>query len=253
MLGLRKVLGPPSNNLKLLTSLEEKIELFEQIGIDMVQIIPFTTEFSKLSYKEFVENILVAKLKVKEMVIGHDHHFGRNREGGIDKLKDLGKELGFSVQQVAPLTENGDVISSSLIRQLLEEGKIKNANEFLGRLYNIRGKVIEGDSRGKEIGFPTANIQPDDPDKVVPQKGVYAVEVIHKDKKYKGMMNIGNRPTFNFDPLTLEVHIFNFNVYIYGDILNISFKKYIREEKKFANMDELINQLQKDKIKCENV
>lgn len=249
----RKVLGPPSNNLKLLTSLEEKIELFEKIGIDQVQIIPFTKEFSKLSYREFVEKILVGRLMVKEMVIGHDHHFGRDREGGIDNLVNLGKELGFSVKQVSPLTENGKIISSSVIRQFLENGNIEKANEFLGRLYNLRGKVVKGDGRGREIGFPTANIQLDDPDKVVPKKGVYAVDVIHEGKVYKGMMNIGNRPTFNFDPLTLEVHIFNFNVYIYEKSLNIRFKKYVRDEKKFADKNELISQLQEDKIRCENV
>lgn len=249
----RKVLGTASNHLKILTSLEEKIELFEKIGIDRIQIITFTKEFSKLSYREFVKKILVDKLNVKEMVIGHDHHFGRNREGGMDKLKDLGKEFGFSVKQVSALTTNEKIISSSLIRKLLENGKIDEANKFLGRLYSIRGKVVKGDGRGKEIGFPTANIQLDDPDKVLPQKGVYAVDVLYEGKVYKGMMNIGNRPTFNFDPLTLEVHIFNFNAYIYDNFITIRFKKFIREEKKFNSKTELIDQLSEDKSKCENV
>lgn len=249
----RKVLGIADKNFKLLTSLDEKIELFEQIGIDQIFIIPFTKEFSKLTYKQFVESILVEKLRVREMVIGHDHHFGKDREGRIDKLIDLGKTHGFSVKQISPFTTDSKIISSSLIRQLLEEGKIENANEFLGRQYSIKGKVVKGDGRGKGIGFPTANIQLEDEDKVVPKRGVYAVDVVHENEVFKGMMNIGNRPTFNFDPLTLEVHIFNFDVYIYGNLLKIRFKKYIREEKKFSNASELKNQLNDDKNKSENV
>jgi riboflavin kinase/FMN adenylyltransferase len=249
----RKVLGGASQNLKLLTTLDEKIALFEKMGINRLQIIHFTQEFSRLSYIEFVENILVGKLSVREMVIGHDHHFGRDREGGWDKLIELGNKHGFSVKQVDPLTTNGKIISSSVIRRFLEEGEIENANEFLGRGYSIRGRVVKGDGRGREIGYPTANILPDDADKVVPKRGVYAVDVFYENNVLKGMMNIGYRPTFNFDPLTLEVHIFNFNAYIYENSLDIRFKKYIRDERKFDNIDELIAQLNEDKIKSENV
>ena len=249
----RKVLGTADKNFKLLTNLDEKIELFEQIGIDQIVIITFTKEFSKLSYRQFVENILVEKLNVREMVIGYDHHFGKDREGGIDKLIELGKIHGFSVKQISPSTTNSKTISSSLIRQLLEEGEIEKANEFLGRQYSIEGKVVKGDGRGREIGFPTANIQLEDEDKVIPKRGVYAVDVVYENKLFKGMMNIGNRPTFNFDPLTLEVHIFKFNVYIYDAFIKIRFKKYIREEKKFSNVNELKTQLIDDKNKSENV
>lgn len=249
----RKVLGRAGQNLKLLTTLDEKITLFEKMGIDQLQIIYFTQEFSRLSYIEFVENILVDKLSVKEMVIGHDHHFGRDRQGGWEKLIELGERHGFSVKQVEPLTANGNIISSSVIRQLLEEGEIEKANEFLGRGYSIRGSVVKGDGRGRQIGYPTANIRLDDADKVVPKRGVYAVDVIYENKILKGMMNIGYRPTFNFDPLTLEVHIFNFNAYIYESSLEICFKKYIRDERKFDNADELMAQLDEDKIRSENV
>lgn len=249
----RKVLGGANQNLKLLTTLDEKIPLFEQLGIDLIQIIRFTKEFSRLSYVEFVENILVGKLNVREMVIGHDHHFGRDREGGWDKLIELGNRHGFSVKQVDPLTTNGKIISSSVIREYLEEGAIEKANEFLGRNYSIRGRVVKGDGRGKEIGYPTANIRLDDPDKVVPKRGVYAVDVIYDNNAFKGMMNIGYRPTFNFDPLTLEVHIFNFSAYIYEKSLSVRFKKYIRDEKKFGSANELIAQLNQDKIETEKV
>jgi len=247
----RKVLDGANQNLKLLTTLDEKIVLFEQMGIDLVQIIRFTKEFSRLSYIEFVENILVGKLKVHEMVIGHDHHFGRDREGGWDKLIELGNKHGFSVKQVDPLTTNGKIISSSVIRQFLEKGEIEKANEFLGRSYSIHGRVVKGDGRGREIGYPTANILLDEADKVVPKRGVYAVDVIHENQVFKGMMNIGYRPTFNFDPLTLEVHIFNFNAYIYENLLDIRFKKYVRDEIKFGSASELIAQLNEDKIKTE--
>jgi riboflavin kinase/FMN adenylyltransferase len=249
----RKVLGTADKNFKLLTSLDEKIELFEQIGIDQILIITFTKEFAKLSYRQFVENILVEKLNVREMVIGYDHHFGKDREGGMDKLIELGKIHGFSVKQISPFTTNGKTISSSLIRQLLEEGEIEKANEFLGRQYSIKGKVVKGVGRGREIGFPTANIQLENEDKVVPKRGVYAVDVVYENKLFKGMMNIGNRPTFNFDSLTLEVHIFKFAVYIYDAFIKICFKKYIREEKKFSNVNELKTQLIDDKNKSENV
>lgn len=249
----RKVLGSGNHELKLLTGLEEKIEQFEQIGVDQVQIIHFTKEFSKLSYIEFVEDILVSKLHVRDMVIGHDHHFGRDREGGLEKLIDLGKNHGFSVKQVPALTTNGQIISSSVIRRHLEEGNIEKANEYLGRFYSIKGKVTAGDGRGRRLGYPTANIQLHDPDKVIPKRGVYAVDVTYNDKVFKGMMNIGYRPTFDFDPLTLEIHIFNFNDEIYGESLTIHFKKYIREEKKFSSVEELKAQLREDKIKSESV
>lgn len=248
----RKVLGS-GGQLKILTTLEEKIALFEKEEIDLVQIIHFTKEFSKLSYIEFVENILVDKLKVRHMVIGHDHHFGRNREGGIVKLIGLGEKHGFSVEEVPPLTINGEIISSSVIRKFLEEGNVEKSSELLGRNYNVNGKVVKGDGRGKELGYPTANIQLDDSDKIVPKKGVYAVDVIHENNVFKGMMNIGNRPTFNFDLLTLEIHIFNFKDSIYENILEIHFKKYIREEKQFSSIAELKAQLEKDKIQCQNL
>jgi riboflavin kinase/FMN adenylyltransferase len=248
----RKVLGS-GGQIKILTTLEEKVALFKKIGIDLVQIIHFTKEFSKLSYIDFVKNILVNKLKVRHMVIGHDHHFGRNREGGIDKLRELGEQHGFSVEEVPPLTINGDIISSSIIRKFLEDGNVEKSSELLGRNYSISGKVVKGDSRGRELGYPTANIQLDDTDKVLPKRGVYAVDVIHQDRLFKAMMNIGNRPTFNFDPLTLEVHIFNFDDSIYGNTLEIQFKKYIREEKEFDSVAELKTQLDNDKIKCQNL
>lgn len=249
----RKVLGNSNGGINILTTLDEKLRIFREAQIDQVLIIPFTREFAKISPAEFVENILVEKLSAKEIVIGHDHHFGRNREGGYAELQRLGKLFDFSVHQVPEYRQNGELISSSLIRNLLESGNVEKAAEYMGRPYAIFGTVIRGNGRGREIGFPTANLEVDHEDKLIPAEGVYAVDVLLKEAVYKGMMNIGRRPTFDFDSLTLEVHIFNFSAYIYGEILEIRFKKYIRQEKKFSGIDELRSQLQKDKKASETI
>lgn len=243
----RKVLGNSNGGISILTTLEEKLRIFREAQIDQVLIIPFTREFAKISPAEFVQNILVEKLSAKEIVIGHDHHFGRNREGGIAELQRLGKLFNFCVQQVPEYRQNGELISSSLIRSLLESGNVEKAAAFMGRPYAIFGTVIRGNGRGREIGFPTANLEVDHEDKLIPAEGVYAVDVLLNGAVYKGMMNIGRRPTFDFDSLTLEVHIFNFSAYIYGEILEVRFKKYIRQEQKFSGIEELRSQLQKDK------
>lgn len=249
----RKVLGTAGVNLKLLTTLEEKIKIFKEIGIDRLLIIPFTREFSRLSPREFVETILVGKLKVREMVIGHDHHFGRDRQGGLEKLIKLGETHGFHVIEVPAITCDGELISSSVIRKHIEKGKMETVCRFLGRCYSLTGTVVKGDGRGKEMGFPTANLEISNGDKVIPRKGVYAVDINNGGRMFKGMMNIGHRPTFNFDSLTLEVHIFNFDAEIYGQKVEIYFKKYIREEMKFPNMEALKSQLEKDKEQCKYV
>lgn len=162
-------------------------------------------------------------------------------------MQRLGKLFNFCVQQVPEYRQNGELISSSLIRSLLESGNVEKAAAFMGRPYAIFGTVIRGNGRGREIGFPTANLEVDHEDKLIPAEGVYAVDVLLNGAVYKGMMNIGRRPTFDFDSLTLEVHIFNFSAYIYGEILEVRFKKYIRQEQKFSGIEELRSQLQKDK------
>lgn len=249
----RKVLGNSNGGINILTTLEEKLRIFREAQIDQVLIIPFTREFAKISSTEFVQNILVEKLGAEEIVIGHDHHFGRNREGGFAELQRLGKLFNFSVQQVPEYRQNGELISSSLIRGLLESGNVEKAAAYMGRPYAIFGTVIRGNGRGREIGFPTANLEVDHEAKLIPAEGVYAVDVFLNGAVYKGMMNIGRRPTFDFDSLTLEVHIFNFDAYIYGKILEVRFKKYIREEKKFSGIEELRSQLQKDKKVSESI
>ncbi len=250
----KKVVGKnPKKAIRILTTTAEKIHLLKEAGIDQLVIIPFTKEFAALSSEAFVKTILIGKLLVKEMVIGYDHHFGHNREGGVVKLETLGRELGFSVREVLPVEIGGEVVSSTAIRNSLTAGDVEKGAQFMGRLYTISGTVVKGKGRGKEIGFPTANIAPDDPDKLIPAKGVYAVDVLIDQSKYRGMMNIGRRPTFDFDPLTLEVHLFNFYADLYEKALSIRFKKFIRPEKKFTGIEELRAQLANDKIKCEQI
>ena len=240
----------PQTRIELLTPLEEKIQILEMYGLPVLLVIPFTRDFSRLTYRNFVEQILLKKLKMKKMVIGYDHAFGRNREGHANQLKELGETHGFSVTVIEPHRIDNEVASSSRIRQLLSEGNIELANRLLGRNYSLSGIVEKGESRGKKLGFPTANLRPTDPGKLIPRRGVYAVDIRINGDNFKGMMNIGHRPTFNFDPLTLETHIFNFSGLLYGSKLEIVFKKFIREERKFDNSQELKNQILKDKEIC---
>lgn len=249
----KKVLGNNAGEVSILTTTEEKLRIFREAQIDQVAVIPFSREFALTPAAEFVRKILVEKLAVKEMVIGHDHHFGRNRQGGLEELQQLGKEWQFSVSRVPGFSLNGELISSSLIRKLLEAGEVEKAARYMGRPYSLFGVVVKGDGRGKKMGFPTANIDPHHEDKLIPARGVYAVDVVMENLLYKGMMNIGTRPTFEFDSLTLEVHIFNFDAQIYGKPLEVRFKKFIRRERKFSGMEALREQLLNDKHICENI
>jgi riboflavin kinase/FMN adenylyltransferase len=243
----KQVLG---NRVELLTPLDEKLHILEKLGLSMIIVIPFTVEFSKMDYQDFVRQILIKKLRMKKMVVGHDHAFGRNRMGDSDHLKELGINLGFSVTVIEPYIIGSELISSSRIREFLHLTEMEKVKELLGRAYSLIGIVEKGENRGAALGFPTANIQPLQEDKLIPQRGVYAVDIVMAEKTYQGMMNIGHRPTFNFDPLTLEVHIFNFSGLIYGSTIEILFKKYIREEKRFSTKQELKEQISKDKEIC---
>ncbi len=240
-------------NIELLTTLEEKIQILERLELPVLLVLPFTKEFSQMSYQDFVKNILVNRLNIEKIVIGNDHAFGRNREGHSEQLKNMGKQYRFDVSVMKPFLVNGAIVNSTKIRKIISNGDMDSAHNLLGRPYSIVGTVEKGSDRGKSIGFPTANIRSTDPYKLIPKKGVYAVDVILHNKKYQGMMNIGNRPTFNFDPLTLEVHIFNFSGHIYGEKLEVIFKKFIREEKKYNNAEELKDQILKDKEVCLNL
>ena len=248
----RQVLGKGNQPIALLTTLEEKLALFESMGFEEGVVIPFDRNFAALSSREFVEKLNTA-LDLQAFIIGYDHHFGRNREGSITELKSLGKDLGFAVEQVGPVEIGGMVSSSTRIREALRNGDIETATQFLGRPYQINGVVQRGDGRGRTLGFPTANIALGSQEKLLPAKGVYAVDVSLKQGDFRGMMNIGTRPTFEFERLTLEVHLFNFQASIYDEEISVRLLKYVRPEKKFAGVEALQEQLEKDKIYCENV
>jgi riboflavin kinase/FMN adenylyltransferase len=245
----RLVLNKNPDALRYLTSINEKSFLLEKYGIDHLVIIPFTKEFSALSSCHFVEEYLVKKLRLKKLIVGFNHKFGRNREGDYENLKECAKNFKFELERLSPVTIDDEKISSSMIRELLLEGKLKKANEYLGYDFFVKGKVVEGNKLGRKLGFPTANIQSDDEHKLIPRSGVYAVQVEIYGRFINGMLNIGFRPTVNTDKeqRSVEVHLFDFNEDIYGSEITLYFRKFMREEKKFESLEHLRNQLVIDK------
>jgi riboflavin kinase/FMN adenylyltransferase len=245
----RMVLYPDDNELRLINTINERKKLLEEAGIDHLIIHPFSKEFSRLSSLDFVRNILVNQLNVNTLVIGYDHHFGRNREGSFEHLKEFGPLYGFEIEEI-PAQEVQQVnVSSTKIRTSLIDGEINAANQFLGYSYTLNGTVIEGEQVGREIGFPTANIKIDEWYKLIPANGVYAVKIKLNNISYKGMLNIGNRPTLKGKSKTIEVNIFNFNSNIYNNKIQIEFYERIRSERKFNELVELKKQLSIDKEK----
>ena len=250
----REIINPGKSGIQMLTTLKERSELLEDIGVDVLLVIPFDRDFSLLTSEEFVRDVIYKHVGVSEFVIGYDHQFGRDREGTIDTIEKLGKDLGFD-SHVVSKQEMGDVtISSTLIRKTLsEEGDVRQAAEYLNRRYLLNGIVTHGDQRGKPIGFPTANLKPEHENKVIPKNGVYAVRVRVDGTWHGGMMNIGIRPTFEGQERTLEVNIFEFDEDIYGQTIQVRFVDRIREEMKFEGIEELKEQLQQDKKETLNL
>ncbi|MFW5831048.1 MAG: bifunctional riboflavin kinase/FAD synthetase [Prolixibacteraceae bacterium] len=245
----RLVTSPTESNLRLLTTPGEKIQLFAESGIDHLIIYPFTKEFSSLSYSEFVKNILVDKIKTHCLVVGYDHKFGKNREGGYEYLKKCAEQYGFKIEKLDALYIDNMNVSSSKIRTALQNGDIDTANKYLGYKFTIHGKVVQGNRIGRKIGFPTANIEVSDVHKIIPGYGVYAVTCLLNGNKYGGMLNIGTRPTFNknADKRSIEVHIFDFEGDVYSKEITLIFEGKIRDEQKFKGPEELADQLKKDK------
>lgn len=246
----RVVTSPNEDSLRLLTTKDEKTDLFRKYGIDHLIIYPFDKAFASLTYTEFVEDILVKKIGTKCLVVGYDHKFGKNREGGFEYLKKCAKKYNFSIEKMDALTSGeGENISSTKIRAALQEGDIKTANHYFGHEFTLHGTVVEGKQLGRKMGFPTANIESSDKHKIIPGYGVYAVKVEFDGKTFNGMLNIGTRPTFNknADNRSIEVNIFDFSADIYGKKLTLCFVDKIREEKKFPGIESLIEQLKKDR------
>ena len=228
-----------------LSSLKQKFELLKKEKVDYIFIKKFSKNFRNTNYLKFIEKILYKQLKSKFIFVSKNFRFGKNREGNIKKLKFYGDKFGYKVKIILPKKKKKKTISSTQIRNLISNGKIKEANQLLGRAWCIRGKVSKGMQRGRKIGFPTCNLKLND--YIIPKKGVYKVNIISKFfKKKKGIANIGLRPTFNGKKLLLEVNIFGINRNLYKKELNIEFIKFIRPEKKFKNINDLKNQIKKD-------
>lgn len=243
----RDIINPGDAGIKLLTTIQERSEILNELGIDEMVVIPFDRDFSLLSSEEFVRDIIYEKIGVSQFVIGYDHQFGRNREGTIETIERLGKELGFEAYVVSKREIGEQTVSSSAIRKAIsEEGDVEKAARFLQRPYRLNGTVIHGEKRGKEIGYPTANIKPEHPKKVIPRDGVYAVRLRVMGHWFKGMMNIGTRPTFHEKKRTLEVNLFDFDEDIYGKEVQVRFFNRLRDEVEFEGVNELIQQLRKD-------
>ena len=245
----RLVLFPDDNDLKLLNTLDEKIERFRDYGVDNLIIYPFTKKFSRLTSVQFVRDILVNKVRLKKLVIGYDHHFGRNREGSFEKLQELAPLYNFEVEEIPVLDVQEVSVSSTKIRKALNAGDIATAKKYLGYPYSIKGKVVKGSQIGRTIGYPTANIQLKGQHKLVPKDGSYAVYVYHNSVQLKGMLNIGIRPTVDGIKRVIEVNIFDFDENIYDSEITVEFVQKIREEQKFEELNLLKMQLANDKIK----
>ena len=238
-------------DIKLLSTLNEKIEFLESIGVSNLLILNFTIEFSKQSSEEFIKNVVCNKIGTRHIIIGHDHKFGKDRGGDEDQLKKLGLGYDFTVEIVEPVSKEGNIISSTLIRKSLLNGQVELASDLLGRNYCFRGKVVRGVARGTILGFPTANIEVENAGKLIPQNGVYIVECKIKDNIVFGVMNVGIRPTFaDTKRVIIEVHLIEFKREIYGEEIKVSLLKRLRDEKKFDSKEELIYQIERDKRKA---
>jgi len=247
------ILRSKHSEIKLLSTTEEKLEIFKSLGIDVVYILEFTKEFASTSAEDFLKKYLVEGIGLSHLVLGFDHSFGKNREGNYETLKPLTSVYGFELDKVEEFRGESK-INSTAIRLLLAEGNAEKAAEILGAYYSFSGEVVAGDRRGNTIGFPTANVKIADEHKLVPKNGVYLVQVTIGGLSYFGMMNIGNRPTVRENSeVFIEVNIFDFNAGIYGRKIKVSLIKYIRDERKFASLDKLVVQLNIDKLKCQKL
>ena len=234
-------------SIKLLNTIDERIELLKSHGIEDVIVKEFIEAFANLSAKDYIKQILVDELNTKQIVIGYDHHFGKNRSANIKDLKEFAKLYNFKVEEISAQDIEDVTVSSTKIRNALDIGEVDIANSYLGYNYYITGCVIKGKGLGKTIDFPTANIYIKEPYKLIPSDGVYVVKSKVENKTIYGMMNIGTNPTVNGKTRSIEVHFFNFNEDIYNTELKIEFLKRLRSEHKFKNLEALKAQLHKDK------
>lgn len=244
----RMILHPEDESIKLITTMAEKAELMERLGVDHLIITPFSRDFSNQSAESYIRDVLVNKIGTKKIVIGYDHRFGKDRQGGLEDLQRLGPVYSFDVVEIPEQDINEVAISSTRIRNALLSGDIHLANSFLGYPFFITGKVVRGDQIGRQLGYPTANIVVEEKYKLIPCDGIFAVTVIVAGLTYKGMAYIGSRPTVNGLTRNIEVNIFDFDEEIYNQTIRMEFHHYIRGDVKFSSLDELKIQLAQDKM-----
>lgn len=235
------------HTVKVLSSLQERIKLIETCGIDNLLVVEFTQEFSEQSPLEFIENVLVNAIGTKKLVIGYDHRFGKNREGDFHLLEEKASQYGYEVEEISRQDIDHVGVSSTLIRQALEKGEVEKAAEYLGRPYSLTGTVVKGNQIGRIIGFPTANIKPEEQDKLIPFDGIYAIVAETGNQRYKGMLYIGLQPTIDGTKRTIEANLFDFDKDIYDTEITIYFFKCLRGDQKFASLDDVKKQIQLDK------
>jgi riboflavin kinase/FMN adenylyltransferase len=244
----RKVI-PGRNDVKLLSTLDEKIEILEDLGLKNLFVVNFTMEFSKQSPEEFVKKYLIEGIGLSEIVIGYDHHFGKGRDGDFELLQNMGDKYNFTVTLISEYSVDGETISSTKIRNALLAGDVVKAGKMLGRNYSFKGTVVRGDGRGRKLGFPTANLSVDSEDKLIPAKGIYAAECVVENEKHYGLLSLGSRPTFHDDGrIVPEFYIFDFDRDIYDEVMKVEMVEKIRDEEKFNSVDDLIVQMKNDEV-----
>jgi riboflavin kinase / FMN adenylyltransferase len=246
-----EILAPDRKPL-LITPLDEKLRLIEDRGIDVTILANFSKKFANQTPEDFVKNILYNQIKIRQLFVGYDYNFGKGRRGNISLLKDLGRKFGFNVEVVEAYRVNGTVVSSTLIRELIQKGELREAEKLLGRHYALIGKVVHGHQRGgRKLGFPTANLKTTGA--LIPKPGIYAVWAIHDHQKYIGVANLGWNPTFQDQKFSIEIHILSFNQDIYGHTLRVEFVQRLRDEVTFHSPEELITQIKKDILQARNI
>lgn len=238
------------NDIKMIDTLDEKIDHLKKIGIDHLIIHPFDKEFSLLSAEQFIKEYLVDKLKLKHIIIGYDHRFGKGREASVTDLKEYSREFNFLVDEIDAQEIEKIAISSTKIRNSINEGDLKTTKIYLGRFFCLTGRVVQGDGLGKQINYPTANISIEEDYKIIPKDGVYYIKTTIDNKLYNGMMNIGHRPTIGTKEKSIEVNLFNFDRDIYDRIISVDVVEKIRDEKKFSSIEALKTQLARDEEHC---
>lgn len=243
----RMIIDPENQDLKLINTVAEKIEILAELGVDHLIITPFTRDFSNLSPAEYIKNILVDTIGIKQLIVGYDHRFGKDRKGGMQELEMFSKQFDYQIEEIAKQDVDDVAVSSTKIRKALLNGEVALAASYLGYHFSLHGRVIKGDKIGRTIGFPTANIFLEETYKLIPSDGIYAVTVDMGSESYKGMAYIGQRPTINGMTRNIEVNIFDFNKEIYGQYITMTFLEFLRHDVKFTGLEALKIQLQKDK------